>query len=252
LKADHNLKAMVFAAGLGSRLGDLTKNTPKCLLTAGGKTLLLHVLEHLKMAGVETVVINLHYLHQQIIDYLASNNNFDLEIKFSYESELLGTGGGLKFAQKYFKEDEDFIIYNSDIYCSLDLTELIAQHNKQKNLATLCVMKRETNRYLYFNQAGNLSNWSSVSNQNNREAEDLHLEKLNANDNKFAFAGIHICAGRIFKYFVDDGNFSIIKTYLRASIAGEKLSYLDISDKYWKDIGKPETLAELRSYLGNN
>ena len=122
------MKAFVLAAGLGTRLGQITKNTPKCLVSAGGKTILQHVLEKLKIAGINDVVINLHYLGDHIFQYLKNNNSFGMNIQFSWEETLLGTGGGLKEALKFYNSDESIIIHNSDVYTDFSLEKLIKFH----------------------------------------------------------------------------------------------------------------------------
>jgi len=235
---------MVFAAGLGSRLGEITKTTPKCLVEVGGKTILEHVITRLKNAGVTSIVINLHYLGEKIEKFIKKNNSFGIDFEFSREENLLGTGGGLKNASSYFSKEKDFIIYNSDIYCELDLAELIAAHRKQNNLATLCTMKRKSSRYLYFNASNQLENWNSA------EAKDVVSSTISPELTELAFAGIHIASLKIFDFMKEDqGNFSILKSYLRASVAGSAIRSFQIDKDYWIDIGKPETLQALRERL---
>lgn len=239
------MKAMIFAAGLGSRLGEITKTTPKCLITAGGKSLLEHVVERLKGAGVSSVVINLHHLADQIREYVKSKSSFGIDVKFTEEKKLLGTGGGLKNAFSHFVNDKTFIIYNADIYCDLNLKSVIEFHNSNSNVATLCTMKRNSSRLLYFDDRNQLVNWNSP------DGVGLTTREIDECLKSYAFSGIHVCSSKLAKYLdQDDGDFSIIKSYLRAAKAGEKIGGFDISHAFWMDIGRPESLEALRAKIG--
>ena len=154
------MKAMIFAAGLGTRLKPLTDNTPKALLPIRGKPMLEHVILQLKNAGFDQIAINIHHLGDQIIDFLAANNNFGIQIYISDERDyLLDTGGGIKHAAPFLQGDEPFLIHNVDIISNIDLRALYNHHLETNPLATLLVSKRKTSRYLLFNKENKLCGW---------------------------------------------------------------------------------------------
>ncbi|MEA3286310.1 MAG: nucleotidyltransferase family protein [Candidatus Marinimicrobia bacterium] len=236
------MKAMLFAAGKGTRLKPLTDRHPKCLVTADNITLLEHNIQHLIKNGVTTIVINTHHYGQQIIDFV-HEHNFGIDIHISEEAELMETGGGLLLAQDHFRDEEAFIVCNSDIYTDLDLRTMVISHLESKNLATLAVADRKTSRYLRFNSAGLLCGWE------NRKTS----EEISWNDGEYqtkAFNGIQVMSPAIFDYMPDFGAaFSTIPIYLKAAQAGEKIAMHPMDDAYWIDIGTIEKLEELRKHL---
>ena len=154
------MKAMIFAAGLGTRLKPLTDNKPKALVEVGGKTMLELVILKLKEAGFNEIVINIHHFGQQIIDYLKANNNFGLTIHISDERDyLLDTGGGIKKATPFLMGNEPFLVHNVDIFSNVDLRQLYENHLKSGATATLLVSQRKTARYLLFNKENKLCGW---------------------------------------------------------------------------------------------
>ena len=238
------MKAMVFAAGYGSRLGELTKNIPKCLVEAGGKTMLQHVLERLARGGVTDVVINLYHLGDKIKLHLKEHENFGLNITLSEEANLLGTGGGLKNVEEYFKGEESFIVHNSDVYSDLDIADLVKFHRENKPLATLAMMDRETDRYLLFDEKNNLSGWENV-----REGTGETFGGATAMTS-LAFSGIQILSNEIFNYFREDtGQFSTMRGFMRAAREGQKIMAYRMDKFYWIDMGTPERLSELQALL---
>lgn len=239
------MKALLFAAGKGTRLQPLSNHVPKCLVTAGDKTLLEHNIRLLKNAGVDSLVINVHHLAQQVIDFIDSHN-FGLDIQISLEEELLETGGGLLFAADHFRGEEAFFVCNSDIYTDLDLSMLMADHLENKSLATLAVADRETSRYLRFNSKGLLCGWE------NRKTGD----EISWNQDPFkkrAFNGIQVLSPKIFDYMNDLGStFSSIPVYLKAAKAEALIKAYSMDGSYWIDIGTLEKLETLRQYLKKN
>lgn len=232
------MKAMVFAAGVGSRLGELTKATPKCLMQAGGKTMLEHVIDHLKAVGVTEVAINLHHHPEQIRQLVAQKNSFGLRIVFSEEQELLNTGGGLKNLRSFFEEEERFIVHNSDVYCTHSLALLLDAHRNRRALATLAVMKRSSKRGLFFDSEMRLVGWTE--------------EKMPVPDTMQlrAFSGISVCSGEIFQFMDERPSFSILEPLLRASRATHRVFGDEIGASTWIDVGTPEQLAVLQKRLG--
>lgn len=237
------MKAMVFAAGVGSRLKELTQSTPKCLVDLGdGTTMLGRVLTNLRRAGVVSVMINLHHLPDRIEEYLASHQ-FGLQIAFSKEEKLLGTGGGLKKAAWFFDDGKPFIVHNSDIYTDLDLRALVSYHAGHNGIGTLATMDRPTGRHLLFDGDNALVGWE------NKDVPPV-LIKNSEQVRKAAFSGIQVLHPEIFEYMKShDGDFSTISAYLTAAEAGEKLYSFDMSHAYWIDMGTPEKLRELQGTL---
>ena len=236
------MKAMLFAAGKGTRLQPLTDTSPKCLVTAGNKTLLEHNLRFLKESGVKSVVINTHHLAQQVIDFV-KKNDFGVEIHFSQEADLLETGGGLLQAKSHFQDEEAFVVCNSDIYTDFDLKAMINTHLTSERLATLAVADRKTSRYLRFDDKAMLCGW-----ENRKTGERVSWTE---NDHTTrAFNGVQVLSPKIFDYMHDFAKaFSIIPVYLKAAEAGEHISAYEIGGAYWIDIGTIEKLEELREYL---
>lgn len=207
------MKAMIFAAGLGTRLKPLTDNTPKALLPINGKPMLEHVILKLKNAGFDQIAINIHHLGDQIIDFLAANNNFGIQIYISDERDyLLDTGGGIKHAAPFLQGDEPFLIHNVDIISNIDLRALYNHHLETNPLATLLVSKRKTSRYLLFNKENKLCGWR------NRETGEVKsfYPYFDPNQYKeYAFSGIHVLSPKIFDWMEEwTGKYSIINFYL--------------------------------------
>jgi MurNAc alpha-1-phosphate uridylyltransferase len=232
------MKAMVFAAGVGSRLKELTKETPKCLMQVGNKTLLEHVLLKLAHVGVDEVVINVHHLPYMITSYLAQHDNFGLQIHISHESALLDTGGGLLKARSFFEGEDAFIVHNSDIYSTIDLSSLVHNHLSRRADATLAVMKRASKRGLFFDDCMRLVGWTE---EQTPPPDDAQL---------LAFSGISVCSGRLFRYMTSQGPFSLITPFLEAARDSGQVYGVHITPEIWSDIGTPESLKALQEKLG--
>ena len=145
------MKALLFAAGLGTRLKEHTQDKPKALVSVAGKPLLQHAIEHLKQFGISDITINVFHFAEQVISFVKENNSFGIDMHISDErDQLLDTGGGLKKAGTFLKGNEPILIYNVDVISNLDLNSLLKYHQEQKALATLVVRQRETSRYLMF------------------------------------------------------------------------------------------------------
>jgi NDP-sugar pyrophosphorylase family protein len=238
------MKAMLFAAGQGTRLQPMTNITPKCLAMAGGVTLLEHNIQYLKQAGVDSIVINVHHLADQVVGFVESND-FGVEVKISHEVELLETGGGLLKAKHHFESEAMFVVCNSDIYTDFDLTNLIESHRSSQNLATLAVAKRETTRYLRFNASSFLCGWEDRKNQN-------EITWSNEEYETWAFNGLQVLSPAIFHYMHDlSERFSTISAYLAAARQGEKIAAYPIDNAFWLDVGTPQKLAQLDRYLSD-
>jgi len=233
---------MLFAAGKGTRLKPLTDHHPKCLVQAGGKTLLEHNLRYLQKAGVDTVVVNVHHLGQQVIDFIEQQDQ-GLDIHISVEEDLLETGGGLLKAAEHFRGEDFFLVCNSDIYTDLNIQSMINTHQKNDNLATLAVTQRVTSRYLRFNKDLLLCGW-----ENQKTGETISWIKQDYQT--LAFQGVQVISPGIFDFMDNRGPaFSTIPVYLDAARAGQRVQAFPMGDAFWVDIGTVEKLELLREYL---
>ena len=241
------MKAMIFAAGLGTRLKPLTDHTPKALLPINGKPMLEHVILKLKDAGFNQIAINIHHLGEQIIDFLQANNNFGIEIFVSDERDyLLDTGGGIKHAESFLQGDEPFLIHNADILSNIDLCKLYEHHLETNPLATLLVSKRKTSRYLLFNKENKLCGWR---NRETGEVKSFYPYFEPDQYKEFAFSGIHVLSPKIFDWMEEwTGKFSIINFYL-SICAKTNIHAYDVENLRLLDIGKPESLALAEQWL---
>jgi mannose-1-phosphate guanylyltransferase len=234
------MKAMVLAAGLGTRLRPLTDHRPKALVEIGGRTLLEITLVRLRGFGVGEVIINLHHLGEQVSEYLKKNGNFGMRIELSHEELLLDTGGGLKKAAWFFQTDPDdhpFILHNVDVISTIDLQKMIESHRATKALATLAVQERETMRYLLFDEQRRLCGRRAKNEPSELVVPAHKTEAL-------AFGGIHAISPRLLRMLTEEGAFSIITSYLRLAGAGEKIVAFRADEAYWRDLGRPESLAK--------
>lgn len=241
------MKAMIFAAGLGSRLKPLTDNTPKALIPINGKPMLEHVILKLKDAGFRQIVINIHHLGQQIIDFLATNNNFGVQIDISDErGYLLDTGGGIKNVAQLLQGNEPFLVHNVDIMSDIDLRDLYNRHLQMKPLATLLVSKRNTSRYLLFNKENKLCGWR---NHETGEVKSYYPNFDPAQYNEYAFSGIHVISPDIFEWMEEwTGKFSIINFYLSICAKANIHAYPSENLRLI-DVGKPEALAKAEEWM---
>jgi mannose-1-phosphate guanylyltransferase len=247
---DNSMKAMILAAGLGTRLRPLTNDRPKALVEVGGRTLLEITLSRLRAFGVREVIVNVHHFADMVVDYLKANDNFGMRIEISREEVLLDTGGGLKKAAWFFLEDasrvdEPFILHNVDVISTIDLRRLMQFHTDRQVLATLAVQARETSRYLLFNEHGELCGRRSAGDQ---EPEIL---RSGPQPSALAFSGIHVISPRIFSRMTEEGAFSIITAYLRVAAQGEKILSFRADEYYWRDLGRPENVAQVERDLKN-
>ena len=239
------MKAMVFAAGLGTRLRPFTNEKPKCLVEiAPGVTLLDAVIQRLKQAGVDEIILNLHHFPDQIKSYVAAQGDYALQVNYTFEETLLDTGGGLRDAADWFRGEETFLIHNSDVYTNLDLTKMLTRHQSAGALATLAVSQRKTSRYLLFDDHQHLAGWEDQR-QGAPPMELLSGQRL-------AFNGIHVVSGEFLKYLeTESGPFSIIAAYLKAAGAGEIIQAFPMDDSFWMDVGTVERLEQLKAYLAS-
>jgi NDP-sugar pyrophosphorylase family protein len=238
------MKAMIFAAGLGSRLKPLTDNIPKALAVVAGKTLLERAVLHLASQGVTYIVINIHHHAEQIIQFIQSHRNFGLDIFFSDESdELLDTGGGLLKAEKHFIGTEPFVIMNADVISNINLNKMLDFHRQNDALITLAMRNRtESSRQLLFDIDGLLCG------KVDRSKGIKILYSSDENIKELAFSGIHIVSPKWFELNKVSGKFSIIESYLELCQNNKIISYAHNED-YWFDVGSIEKLTEAENFF---
>jgi len=229
------MKAMILAAGLGTRLQPLTNDVPKALIKIENKTLLEIVIERLKLFGFDEIIINIHHQAEKIINFLIQKDNFNIKIKTLFEKELLGTGGGLKKAQWFFSDKKPFLVHNVDILSNFDLNTLIQEHIYSKSLVTLAIQKRETNRYLIFDKKNNLVGWKNLKTNEEKIIKKTKKQLL------FGFSGIHILNYEIFSLMPEKECFSITDFYLDL-VKKYPIKGFDYSNFLWLDVGKIESL----------
>jgi NDP-sugar pyrophosphorylase family protein len=226
-------KALILAAGLGTRLKPFSDHHPKALFPVDGKTLLQHSIEHLKAYNITNIIVNVHHFADLIVGFLKANDNFGINITFSDETgELLDTGGGLKKCDWFFNDGQPFLVHNVDILSNLHLENLFQYHSHLGGLATLVVKDRETSRYFLFDDQLQLSGWE------NKKTGELRITRQQSGSvNPFAFSGIQVLNPEIFSLITESGKFSITDLYLRLSSQFPIFAYLD-KDSSWHDAGK--------------
>jgi len=259
------MKAMIFAAGLGTRLYPITKDRPKAMAEVNGITLLEHNIRFIAAQGFDEIIVNVHHFADKVIDFLKAKNNFGLQIEVSYEKELLDTAGGLAKAADFF-DDEDFLLYNVDVVSNIDLQKMLAHHQQNKAIASLAIRQRETSRYLLFDENHHLAGWRNKSTGEEIvvgpqglsggivETHGLDIVGTHGRASlkrEFAFSGIHIISPKMLPLLGDIRKHSLTPFYLEIAKENTIAGY-EHNDDSWFDCGKPETLKQAENYLKNN
>ena len=230
------MKAMILAAGLGTRLKPFTEQHPKALAIVNGRSLLQRNIEYLASFGITDVIVNVHHFPDQITDAIKKDNGFGSRITISDEKdEVLETGGGLMKAEKFLADSDPFVLMNVDILTDLDIGKMIEQHNSSKALATLAVTNRKTSRYFLFNDVGALCGWKNIK---------TGEQKISKEANKYfskAFSGIHIISPEIFPLIKMRGKFSMVDVYLNLCKT-HTITGFDHSTTKFIDVGRPENI----------
>ena len=241
------MKALILAAGLGTRLKPITNHIPKALVTIEGKTLLEHQILKLKSAGFNEIIVNVYHFADKIIDFLHSKNNFDIRIEISDERNfLLDTGGAVRKAAWFFDDGKPFLVHNVDILSNVDLMDMMKFHLSSDSLATLVVNQRKTSRQLLFDKQMQLKGWfNETTGQTKPQEINLQLYQ------KFAFSGIQILSPKVFQ-LMEKWNevFSIIDFYL-SNVDKEKISGYTNNEIKVLDVGKIQSLEEASIFLKN-
>ena len=232
------MKAMILAAGLGTRLKPWTNHHPKALAVVGGKSLLQRNIEYLQQFEIRDVIVNVHHFADQIIDTINKNDGWGSTITISDEtSDVLETGGGLKKAAWYFKEEKEFVLMNVDILTDLNLAAMIQQQQNSDALATLALTDRTTSRYFLFNSKDELCGWRNV----NTGDEKISKESLELKQK--AFSGIHVISIRLLDHLTAEGKFSMVDVYLQLA-KDHFIQAFDHSMGRFIDVGKPESIGK--------
>lgn len=238
------MKAMIFAAGLGTRLRPLTNDRPKALIEVGGRPLLEWAIRLLKQHGFDDLIINVHHFSQQIIDFIDQKEAFDISIQISDESDLLlDTGGGLKKARHFFDE-APFLLFNADVLTNMDLSAFYQQHIQSGALATLALRDRPSSRVLLFDHDNCLAGW-----KNHTTGEEMRCRDT-TQVRELAFSGIHAVSPSLLDHFPEEAVFSIIPLYLRLGAEFPIRAYVHNED-IWVDVGKVSGLERAAKLMGD-
>lgn len=236
------MKALIFAAGKGTRLKPFTDHHPKALAKVNDVPLLERNIKYLKGFGITDFVINIHHFGDQIVTFLKKNDNFGCKIEISDESdELLETGGGLIFAKEFLNHGEDFLIMNADILTKINIGDFVSYHKEIKDFATLAVSDRESSRKLLFNDDLVLRGWLNV------QTGEQRLAEFNKGFKPLAFSGVHCINPVIFDKIKRKGKFSVMEEYLDL-MQTEKIHGF-VHDSILVDVGRPESVIEAEKYF---
>jgi MurNAc alpha-1-phosphate uridylyltransferase len=235
------MKAMIFAAGLGTRFKPWTDKHPKALALVNGKSLLQRNVQWLQQYGITDVIVNVHHFPDQVMQAIQSNNGWGSKITISDEKgQLLETGGGLKKAKSFFDLDEPFVTINVDILTNLDLNKLISFHARKKPLISFAVSDRKTSRYFLFDKDLRLCGWQNMKTGEKR----ISIDKDNLVQK--AYSCVVVFDPAIFSLMKQDGKFSLVDVYLKLAATHKILAY-DHTGDILVDVGKPESLQVAES-----
>jgi len=239
------MKAMILAAGLGTRLGPLTETTPKALVKIGGKTMLEWAILQLRFYGISEIIINVHHHSRQLLDFIKMLPFKSIRFGISDESGiLLDTGGGLKYAAWFFDDGHPFVLHNVDVISLVNLREMMIHHSESGALATLAVSRRDSSRYFLFDSQMRLAGWEQPS-----VNKAVHLNDP-AKTDRLAFSGIHVIHPEIFDLITEEGRFSLVDAYLRLGRDHLINGFLH-SPQDWIDMGKPADLDRAEAMILN-
>ncbi|MFW5753548.1 MAG: nucleotidyltransferase family protein [Marinilabiliaceae bacterium] len=237
------MNAMIFAAGLGSRLRPLTDKKPKALIEVNGRPLLEIALRKMEHAGINKVVVNIHHHRDQILNFLENFQTSGMEILISDEKDkLLDTGGGLIKARPLFDPEDSVLLYSVDIVTTADISAFIRFHETENPLASLMVKNRPTSRYLLFDDQMQLAGW-----KNTHSGETIMTRPV-MNPVQKGFQGIHIVSPAFFEQIEETGPFPITQPYLRLA-ATHKIKGFEPTNDIWFDIGTPEKLRNTEQFI---
>ncbi len=239
------MKAMIFAAGLGTRLRPLTSHTPKALIEVQGHPMLEWVIRKLAGHGVSDIIINTHHFAEQIEAFVKSLPDSFPAISLSHEPQLLDTGGGLKKAAWFFDDGKPFILHNSDVLSDIDLTQMVEEHRRSDAVISLAVRERKTSRYLLFDEDSRLCGHRDLNKGKTIWINDREKPKANS----LSFCGIHVITPAVLKQLPPVSTYPILPAYLELAEAGHLIRGYDTSPCRWVDLGKIESLKKVEESL---
>lgn len=244
------MKAMILAAGLGTRMGELTRDMPKPLVAVAGRPMLLYAVDNLKRAGVTELVINTHYKSELLQEFIESQSNFGMQVTISHEPELLDTGGGILNARVYLEDADFFLVHNADVYSEIDLAQLVAEHCASGAIATLALKGRNTTRGLLLTSKMELCGWEHTG-KGQRVLANAILETTPMES--YGFCGVQVISREFLSLVARDNQkrFSLIDAYLAAVSAGYRVVGFDIGATAWFDMGSAEKIAEVEAFLAD-
>jgi NDP-sugar pyrophosphorylase family protein len=236
------MRAIIFAAGLGTRIQEISKGKPKALVELEGETLLERAIEYLSNNGIDEVIVNIHHQAEMMKAFITSKT-FPIPVTISDESDLLlDTGGGLLNARPFLEKD-DFVVFNVDVLTNLNLKAMLEKHRASQSIATLAVRKRSTSRYLLFNNKNKMIGWENTSTKEQILHSSQEYQRL-------AFSGIHILSPKIFDLLeqINEKVFSITKAYIELSKEHNIYGFIHDED-YWFDVGKPDSYLQASNFI---
>jgi NDP-sugar pyrophosphorylase family protein len=232
------MKAMLFAAGLGTRLKPFTDSCPKALVEVHGRSLLERNISYLQQFGIYDVIVNVHHFAGLVETAIDKRNGYGSKVTISDERDmLLETGGGLLKAASFFEGEENFVVMNVDILTSLDLGKMIATHRQGDAWGTLAVMKRESSRHFLFNEQMELCGWVNNTTGEKRMSQDADILL------PFAFSGVQVLSANVFSDCPFAGKFSLVDLYLHLAKNHILKGYEHTGDIFI-DVGKPDSIAK--------
>ena len=232
------MKAMLLAAGLGTRLKPWTDKHPKALAVVNSKSLLQRNIEYLQQYDIKNVVVNVHHFAEQIVAEINKHKGWGSDVSISDETaEVLETGGGLKKAAPYFAEEKNFILMNVDILTDLNLLDFIQQHAESNDIATLAVSRRTSSRYFLFDEQQHLCGWENIN------TGEKKMTRPSEKPVALAFSGIHCISTKIFPLIKQEGKFSMVEVYLDLSKTNT-IGYFNHTGNKFIDVGKPESITK--------
>lgn len=234
------MKGMILAAGFGRRLMPLTKEIPKPLLPVKGKPIIVHIIEKMREAGFDEIIINLHHLGMKIQDEIGTGGKFDMKIVYSYEKEILGTGGGIKNVEDFFMGEEYFLVHNGDVFSDLSLRNLVQHHLKNPASGTICLVRGDES------QAGLRVIGASEEGVVVSIYDSTSKVPLSQSPQRYIFSGIHLLTREIFKFLPEKRPSCIVRQgYIPMLEAGKRINAF-IYDGFWTDIGSREAYERIK------
>jgi mannose-1-phosphate guanylyltransferase len=228
------MKAMILAAGFGTRLRPLTDKKPKALMPIANKPLIARVIAYLKSHGVNQIIVNAHHHSQQVVDYLNRGRPFELDLEVRVEPEILGTGGGIKNTEDFW-DDDAFVVINTDILTDIDLADAYKYHKKSGTLVTLVLH--------------DCAPYNQIQIDGNRHVVGIDSA---CGPERLAFTGIHILNRELLSYLPETGYSDIIDSYRKFIQSGEPIGAFLSEGHYWRDVGSVESYRDTNRELAEN